>query len=185
MIFIFLDPNAISSQRQMKTNRNNVEVVGVAGRYMIDVTKDWDVPENEYNIGDNDIILAADEFEEPTRFNKIKLTIGILLILIMGCIPFTIIMMSIQSLNIYATFIWLLYSIICIAMYMFVIQPVQILLMSWSFLSKNKYWNMLQKLIITEEWTLIIIKRTMSSNFTFSAQSTKCNRKRENGDPKE
>ena len=158
----------------MKGQRNE-EVRGVAGRYMIDVTKDYeDQKDNEYNAGDNEIVLAADEFEEPTRYNKAKVVIGLLTIILIGLLPFVTVAFNINSLNIYATFISLLYTLICIIIYMLIIQPSQILLMSWVFISKKKSWNFMQRFIITQEWTLIVIKSKLILFKNFSIKSSKC-----------
>ena len=103
---VCVDPKILTSERNLKGGENK-EKDGVIGRYVVDMSKFVKGIEknDEYNIGDEDIVLAADEFDEPTRFNKRNFAIGLVAIFCLCLIPVLITILSVKIINFFAIII--------------------------------------------------------------------------------
>ena len=160
MIFAYLDIKTVASERNLK-GENWKENEGVMGKYVVDVTKiakEMD-KRNEYNIGDEEIVLAADEFDESTKLNKRNVFIGVMAILCIWVFPLLITVFSINKINIFAILISALLTIICISIYTSILQVLHIFLITSTVIyNKNMIWGIIKKIFQTEESLMILLK---------------------------
>lgn len=72
----------ISSQRQLASSRAG-DGVGTKDRQMVNLGNQGAPDEEAHQSSPEDIVLTADEFEEPTVYHKLRLAFGVLLVLVL------------------------------------------------------------------------------------------------------
>ena len=157
-----IDPVTSASERVFGREKGENKE-GTIGKQVIDVTKEIkDKNKNsKYDIGDEEIILAADEFDEPTRYSKKYILIGTCLIIFLCILPASLTFYFYASINIFAILVSALLTIFWILIYAFIIQTAHIFLMSISDIYSNKLCSYIKRTLITEEASMIILR----SNF--------------------
>lgn len=165
-------PYSLSSQRQLDSNRKD-DIEGSRGAHMIEIPnlklpkeekKSSNVDSNTVKIQNEEIILAAEEFEDPVSASRIRFGIAFCITLCLFFIPLIYFIIILKTINIYAIFNGIIYTGLSLAWYMFVFFPIWAIFLSIILTTNFILWNILKSTMLVAESFMVCEKLSRIQN---------------------
>ena len=119
----------VSTGRQLASGRLTNQI-GTRNKEIVNLSVKASDQESHHQNPDLEIILEAEEFEEPTKYSRIRLSLGIIMLASLALFLVYICVYELENIHFNALLKSMGYTVISLCVYLLLVLPIWILIVS-------------------------------------------------------